>query len=283
MAGLLSTLLLSVGLGSAAPQLAPPTISAPPAPSSLAESVAAPTPSPGVFSAPHLAVPYFGARYYGSKIGRFTTVDPYLDQSAALVDPQRWNRYAYVSNNPLRYVDPDGREQAVIVGDKTYMGGVDGMSAGNEQARDQVFNVLVTTVGVVAAAGSGFAAGGARQAAKEVLQEAVENVTGLPLGGLRGSPKGMSKTATGMADDLSGRIGKNSVPFETPSTKGHIDLRGKAHFDKATGQEIPTPHVQTRPKHVGPQGQVNLGPQTTRPATKADIRTAEKLVERRKP
>lgn len=26
-----------------------------------------------------------------------------------LVDPQRWNRYAYVRNNPLRYKDPDGR------------------------------------------------------------------------------------------------------------------------------------------------------------------------------
>ena len=53
---------------------------------------------------------YFGARYYGSKIGRFTTVDPYLDTTMALVDPQRWNRYAYGRNNPLRYVDPDGRD-----------------------------------------------------------------------------------------------------------------------------------------------------------------------------
>jgi RHS repeat-associated protein len=52
---------------------------------------------------------YFGARYYASPLGRFTTVDPVLDQQKALVDPQRWNRYAYVRNNPLRYVDPDGR------------------------------------------------------------------------------------------------------------------------------------------------------------------------------
>lgn len=53
---------------------------------------------------------YFGARYYGSKIGRFTTTDPVYTWRENLVDPQRWNRYAYARNNPLRYIDPDGRE-----------------------------------------------------------------------------------------------------------------------------------------------------------------------------
>jgi RHS repeat-associated protein len=52
---------------------------------------------------------YFGARYYGSKVGRFTTVDPVQTIQENLVDPQRWNRYAYARNNPLRYVDPDGK------------------------------------------------------------------------------------------------------------------------------------------------------------------------------
>jgi RHS repeat-associated protein len=53
---------------------------------------------------------YFGARYYGTRIARFTTIDPHLDPSAALADPQRWNRYSYGHNNPFRYVDPDGRD-----------------------------------------------------------------------------------------------------------------------------------------------------------------------------
>lgn len=52
---------------------------------------------------------YFGARYYGAKAARFTTIDPAYTSQENLVDPQRWNRYAYVRNNPLRYVDPDGR------------------------------------------------------------------------------------------------------------------------------------------------------------------------------
>ena len=58
---------------------------------------------------------YFGARYYGSKIGRFTTIDPVYTWRENLDDAQRWNRYAYVRNNPLRYVDPDGRELAIAI------------------------------------------------------------------------------------------------------------------------------------------------------------------------
>jgi RHS repeat-associated protein len=55
---------------------------------------------------------YFGARYYGSRIGRFSTVDPADTFKENLVDPQRWNKYAYARNNPLKYVDPDGRQMA---------------------------------------------------------------------------------------------------------------------------------------------------------------------------
>jgi RHS repeat-associated protein len=58
---------------------------------------------------------YFGARYYRANTGRFTTVDPVYTWRENLVDPQRWNRYAYARNNPLRYVDPDGRAIDVLV------------------------------------------------------------------------------------------------------------------------------------------------------------------------
>ena len=53
---------------------------------------------------------YFGERYYASTQGRFTTVDP-LGASARLSNPQSMNRYVFVLNNPLRYVDPDGLKE----------------------------------------------------------------------------------------------------------------------------------------------------------------------------
>lgn len=58
---------------------------------------------------------YFGARYYGAKMGRFTTIDPVYTWADNLVDPQRWNRYSYSLNNPLRYLDPDGRQAAAVM------------------------------------------------------------------------------------------------------------------------------------------------------------------------
>ena len=58
---------------------------------------------------------YFGARYYASKIGRFTTADPVQTIRENLVDPQRWDKYAYARNNPLRYVDPNGEQVAEAI------------------------------------------------------------------------------------------------------------------------------------------------------------------------
>jgi len=66
-----------------------------------------------------------GARYYSSQYGRFMTadefkggiVDPFTGEDietntalpyADITDPQTLNKYGYVRNNPLRYIDPNG-------------------------------------------------------------------------------------------------------------------------------------------------------------------------------
>jgi RHS repeat-associated protein len=66
---------------------------------------------------------YFGARYYASGTGRFSTVDPAIDFHGAEANPQHWNRYAYVANNPVRWTDPDGRCVEVLTCTLEFAGG----------------------------------------------------------------------------------------------------------------------------------------------------------------
>lgn len=65
---------------------------------------------------------YFGARYFSSAQGRFTTPDwspqPSPVPYAVLTDPQTLNLYSYTRNNPLAFVDSDGHVLTVF-GDAT--------------------------------------------------------------------------------------------------------------------------------------------------------------------
>ncbi|MEZ5308394.1 MAG: RHS repeat-associated core domain-containing protein [Pyrinomonadaceae bacterium] len=47
------------------------------------------------------------ARMFGAPVGRFTSPDPAM-ASASVDNPQTWNRYVYVLNNPVKYSDPLG-------------------------------------------------------------------------------------------------------------------------------------------------------------------------------
>jgi RHS repeat-associated protein len=52
---------------------------------------------------------YMHARYYGAGWGRFLGVDPVLGNSQ---QPQSWNRYVYVRNNPIGRIDPTGLDES---------------------------------------------------------------------------------------------------------------------------------------------------------------------------
>jgi RHS repeat-associated protein len=61
---------------------------------------------------------YFGSRYYVSMQGRFSSVDPVPVTIENFVNPQRWNAYTYVLNNPLAAVDPNGSDGQGTGGEK---------------------------------------------------------------------------------------------------------------------------------------------------------------------
>ena len=95
---------------------------------------------------------YFLARYYSSAQGRFTSTDPFniiLERQMAtnpkaaeaqfvayLGSPQQWNRYCYVNNNPLKYVDPIGEKIEIF---------------GNEEERKKALERIKGVVGEKAA------------------------------------------------------------------------------------------------------------------------------------
>ena len=100
---------------------------------------------------------YFLARYYSGAQGRFTSpdefkggiVDPFTGQDietdtalpyADITDPQTLNKYAYVRDNPLRYVDPDGH-------------GTDALTCAVQGA--EVGGLMAGPVGVVVGGGLG--------------------------------------------------------------------------------------------------------------------------------
>jgi len=59
---------------------------------------------------------YFGARYCGSALGRFTSPDP-SPGGISVQDPESWNLYSYVRNRPLAMVDSNGKWATPIHGD----------------------------------------------------------------------------------------------------------------------------------------------------------------------
>ena len=77
------------------------------------------------------------ARYYANLSGRFTSPDPFSG-SAKLIDPQSFNRYSYVGNNPVNAVDPSGLTgYAPILGSGNFADDVGGMFRSHE-SHDEV-------------------------------------------------------------------------------------------------------------------------------------------------
>ena len=65
---------------------------------------------------------YYGARYYDKSLGRWLTPDPASMPSALnLNDPQTLNPYVYCTNNPIKFIDPNGLWRTLIRNNTAYV------------------------------------------------------------------------------------------------------------------------------------------------------------------
>lgn len=97
----------------------------------------------------------------------------------------------------------------------------------------------------------------------------------------RGSTVGI-RSLSGASDEMAGALGRSRVTIRTPRGRYHVDLRGRAHFDKSLRQYVSTPHVRFDALHVSPSDPslFNLVRGPVRPASWQDIRIVEKYLRR---
>jgi RHS repeat-associated protein len=106
----------------------------------------------GKWRLPESQLDYFGARYYNSTLGRFTSPDYSDDEDGPVSvpfynpsNPQSLNLYSYTRNNPITGTDPDGhdcvvqsRTSASTESVSVSSGTCDGVSVGDGQSKTYV-------------------------------------------------------------------------------------------------------------------------------------------------
>jgi RHS repeat-associated protein len=97
---------------------------------------------------------YYSARYYDPRTSQFISTDPLLhsDPHKTSASPAVLNLYAYVGNNPLRFIDPTGTTITLAGGDafkterKNILGGLQELTSdtlGLQQRADGKYDVVI--------------------------------------------------------------------------------------------------------------------------------------------
>jgi RHS repeat-associated protein len=143
----------------------------------------------------------FGARYYGSSLGRFMTPDwatkPIDVPYANFGNPQSLNLYSYVNNNPTTTRDPDGHGDALTFCNAQCLYGTP-VSAGELQVEKGVMEVTAAAI-----------------AGPEVLAAAAEATTVAQGLGVGVAALGVTGTAVNGTTDIVGGVTHTNVEAGT--------------------------------------------------------------------
>ena len=167
---------------------------------------------------------YFGARYFSSVQGRWTSADaPFADQHAQ--NPQSWNLYGYVTNNPLRLIDPNGRQST------SPSAGVDALYASGKITYEEWQRAShAANVGAVAGMTAGVAA---------VVSFFSPELGAALYHWARTNPQQVQEIAAGVAEDVSGAPPGALSTFSGIGSFAHVSesmsARSAAYQSKIAG------------------------------------------------
>lgn len=205
---------------------------------------------------------YAGARHYDPVVGRFMGVDP---APFAENNIQSFNRYAYGNNNPYKYVDPDGNSPILLVPIIAVGVGLFTLSDYANAPAPTEAPVTMSSVERMQAVQGALSNRNLLSPGLGVVRQGSDDT--------KGSRKKVEpvKDAAGphttwKTDPRTGEITRHETwqpNVRNPSGWDKVqstDIRGRPHYNKQTGESIPTPHTQGKDIPGG-----------VRPATPAEI------------
>jgi RHS repeat-associated protein len=193
---------------------------------------------------------HYGARFYSPRLGRFVSADSVVPNP---LSPQDFNRYSYVSDNPLRYRDPTGHQNWDAV-NEYFMGVVYQIGANNWEAMG------VSSVAAVRAGAEEVAQEHSDSMAFEVgrlcgsLGTALQGLGEIE-GGLAAAEAGVAVSATGVGALAGVPVAVGGVAVAAHGTVlvgqsvGQADLSAGRLIQMASGRKPPRRPIDGRPQH----------------------------------